>query len=524
MNTDEMNGDGGAGEGGPERVFFSREAISGVPWMVVSKALLFFVYIGISVVTVRWLGKTEYGLFSLCKNIGDYLFMFCSMGLISAISRFVPELVVTKNRAGLVRFLKKSALLQAGATLLVLGGVLLLKPWMNRWFQVDFRFYLVLTVVYVAASLLKTNLTTLFTALFKVRFMAGLSIAHGVLWFLLLAGGLTVLPTVSVAFAAEIAAMVLVYLIAAVVLFRWLKQLNWRSPPRGVGRRRALSFSGANLLTSVVRMMMYQYTEIFFLGVVAGPATVGIYNLGFELPALVIPFIPMAIQPLFAAAFSEAYIRDPNCLENLIRSFYKILVIVSFPLSAFGFFFASQGMILIYGAEMAEAGPLAAAFCLIQVLKLISMPLSLALQAKEKVMNMLPLLLLQVAVNLVLDWLLIVHWRMGVWGGVVAVLLTFVLTIPARLAVCRRLTGGIHFPVLFAVKMSGVFFITAALFSLVRERLTLPLLLVVALLYLGVSLGVIRGLRLIRPEDVRDFRDLRIGKLDLLLNLLTPHR
>ena len=39
------------------RGFFSPEAISGVPWMVVSKLVLFVVYFGVSILTVNGLGK-----------------------------------------------------------------------------------------------------------------------------------------------------------------------------------------------------------------------------------------------------------------------------------------------------------------------------------------------------------------------------------------------------------------------------------------------------------------------------------
>ncbi len=44
--------------------FFSREAVSGVPWMVFSKLVLFFVYFGVSMLTVNELGKDKFGVFS----------------------------------------------------------------------------------------------------------------------------------------------------------------------------------------------------------------------------------------------------------------------------------------------------------------------------------------------------------------------------------------------------------------------------------------------------------------------------
>ena len=64
-----------------------------------------------------------------------------------------------------------------------------------------------------------------------------------------------------------------------------------------------------------------------------------------------------------------------------------------------------------------------------------------------------PMLLLQIVVNLFLDWLLIVHFRLGAWGGVGAVLGTFLLTVPVRVWYVGRIIGGIHFPIRFFLRV-----------------------------------------------------------------------
>jgi ABC-type glucose/galactose transport system permease subunit len=64
-----------------ERGFFSREAISGVPWMVISKLVLFVVYFGVSILTVNGLGREKFGVYSLMTNIASYLLVICGLGL-----------------------------------------------------------------------------------------------------------------------------------------------------------------------------------------------------------------------------------------------------------------------------------------------------------------------------------------------------------------------------------------------------------------------------------------------------------
>ena len=97
------------------RGFFSREALSGVPYMVAAKLILFFVYFGISILTVNGLGRDRFGVYSLLNNIASYLLILCGLGLGAALTRYVPELAAHKNRRGLIHLLCKSAALQAVA-------------------------------------------------------------------------------------------------------------------------------------------------------------------------------------------------------------------------------------------------------------------------------------------------------------------------------------------------------------------------------------------------------------------------
>ncbi|MCF7848289.1 MAG: oligosaccharide flippase family protein [Kiritimatiellales bacterium] len=516
--------------------FFSREAVSGMPLMIISKLVLFFVYFAVSVVTVDALGKENYGVFSLFKNIAGYIMVFCGMGLTAALMRFIPELVVKKNRAGLVQLLWKSALLQLVAVCGVTALMMFLSAPMQRLFKAGhvehFRLYLLLSCLMVGIYLMKEYVSVVFTSVFKIGTVTALSIIHGVFWLSVLAVWLRLRPFVSTAIAVDMVAYGLVYLVGVFLLIKYLRSLHWRSPPFGIGKRRTLKFSTSVLLTSIVRMMMYKYTEVFFLAVVSGTTVVGIYDLGYGLPSLIITFIPSAILPLFTAGFAEAYVKDEHCLERLISSFYKMLMIVALPVSALGAFFAPAAYHLIYKGEMDEAGLIASAFCLILTLPLISMPLSMAIKAKEKVLNTLPMLLLQITVNLILDWVLIVELKLGVWGGILAVLGTFVLTIPYRLRVVRGIVGGIYFPTAFFARIAAVLFALAAAFFWISsyfrllERfeshwLNLAVLFVIGGLYMGAFLGLIRLLRLIRRHDLEDFHSLEIERLNKVLRLLT---
>ncbi|MEI8139618.1 MAG: oligosaccharide flippase family protein [bacterium] len=500
-------------------VRFAPGAVAGIPWMVATKAVLFFVYFGISIVAVRKLGKEQYGVLSLCRNVSEYLVVLCALGLNSAILRFVPELALTRNMAGIKRLLWKSACLQGIAVVGAIGVLWLMTPLFSQWFRVPFGSLLVIAGLLSAAQLSKDYLNDTFTSLFRSRLVSSMSFIQALLWLGLLWAGLTWRPTVGVGLGAQIVSMGLVSMVGFVLLLRFVRQMKWRSPPLGIGRVRTLKLSSATLFNSMFRMLMLKYTEVFFLGVYFTPSVVGVYDLGYTMPFVAMTLIPSALQTLFTSAFAEAYSRDRDCLGRLITAVYKMLILLVIPMAAFGFFFAPRAVVLLYGETMRASGWIASFFCVLHALPLISMPLSMAITAREKVLNMLPYMIMQVAVNLVLDYLLIPKW--GIPGAVSAVALTFIVTIPIRLWAVRQILGAIHFPAAFCFRIVLSVVALAGGLSFLSPYLNLAGLFGVTVLFLASYLVIIKKLGLINVADNDDLQLLAIGRLGKIVRLLS---
>lgn len=517
------------------RGFFSREAISGVPWMILSKVALFFVYFGVSVLTVNGLGRDQFGVYSLMTNISSYLVVVCGLGLGAALMRYVPELATHKNHRGLIHLLWKSAFMQLLVTSVVAALLLRFSAPLQRLFNAEhvehFRFYLMLVCALVGLLLLKDFVATVFTSMFKARIVAVLAMVQGVIWLVALSAWLIVTPEISTVFYVQMLSIALVYIAGLILLARYVRGLAWHTLPYGIGKRRTLKFSGTAMLSAILRTVMFKYSEIFFLAFAGGTTVVGMYDLGYSLPFTLVTFIPLALLGLFTAAFADAYVRDNRCLGRLISSFYKLLIMVSLPVAVAGAFFSPAAYHIIYRGAMDEAGQLASVFCIVLLFPLISLPLSMALKAKEKVHSMLPMMALQIAVNLTLDWLLIVHLRWGIWGGVVAVAGTFFITIAPRLLVARDIIGGIYFPGRFFVRILLALVLEASVLFWITQRtrlfdrfnsewLNISLLFAVGLLFLSGFLLIVRILRLVRPADIADFKALDIPRLNRVLALL----
>ncbi len=500
--------------------------------MVLGKLLLFFVYFGVSVLTVNGLGKEKFGIYSLMINISGYLLVFCGLGLGTALMRFVPELATHKNHRGLVHLLWKSAVLQVVATGVSTALLLYFSAPLQRLFHAEhieyFRFYLMLACGLVGLLLLKDFVATVFTSMFKVRTVALLSIVQGGVWLVALFVWLRTRPEVSTVFFVQMFSIGMVYAMGAMLLTRHVRGLPWQTLPYGIGKRRTLKFSSTAMLSAILRMVMFKYSEIFFLAAVGGMTMAGMYDLGYSLPFAIVTFIPLALIGLFTAAFAEAYVKDKNCLGRLISSYYKLLIMVSLPVAVAGAFFSPVAYHIIYKGEMDAAGRLASVFCIVLLFPLISIPLSTALRAKEKVHSMLPMMLIQIGINLFLDWFLIVNLRLGIWGGVGAVVGTFFLTIVPRLMVARRLIGGIYFPVGFFLRIVLAVVLEATAFfwgtrqirlfeRFTNEWINIGLLFAVGIVFLLVFLLLVRYLRLVRQSDIADFQALEIPKLNKLL-------
>jgi len=500
-------------------VNFSRQSMQAVPWILASKILLFFAYFGISVLIVRGLGKEQYGIFALCKNFADILMIICGLGMNAVILRYVPELIVNRNRAGLFRLLWKTAVIQLGLSLVAVGVSGPLTPLFDQWFGVSFGPLLILTAVSVGFVLAKSWYNDVLTSLFLGRWVAVFSLVQGVSWALLLGwlvwrGGATVFSVIGV----EIISIVIAGTLAMGVLVWSLRSLRWKSPLQGIGRSRALSMGLAVWGGSIGRAFMMKYTETFFLGLYFGPAVVAIYDLGFSSTMLVITFIPMALQTIFSSGLAEAFVKDPACLPRLVNSLYKILILFAVPVAAFGVFFSPAAVVLFYGQEMAGAGWVASSFCAIHLLPLIAIPLSMAIGALEKVKDFLPLLYFRVAVNLLLDWLLIPRFEIP--GALAAVALTFLLTFPFRLGLIRSLLGGFHFPVAFFLRFVVVCpLLAAATWRLLPHTSILGLFLAAGI-YTALLLILLRLTPLLQHQDVQEFRNLNFSKLNRLLDLL----
>lgn len=524
-----------------EGAIVSNAVLRGIPWAIATKIILLLVYAVVSWITWNYLGLDKAGVLAKCRILADCLVIFCGLGLNTSMARFIPELQVQGNKSGLLRLIRTTcgwqALSLVGCTVVVFAA----KPLLDRHYfgaaSPDYTggttILLWAVVLYVAARSLRNYLDVIMTSLYCVAATAMQSAVQGLLLVGILFVALTPVSMrqPGVALSAQTVALALVSIYGAWWLYRYLKRIEWKGETDApIDSKRLFSLGWASLLNQSGQLVMQRYSEVAFLAAFYTNEVVAIYDNGVGQTQMFLMLLPMAVHGLFTSAVSESYARDPDCLGRLIRTYYKVLILVLLPMSAFGAFFSPEIFALFFPSPGNQAAEVASWFFVIHLLGFMSVPLSMAIIAKEKVLAMTPLLYMTIVVNLVLDYLLIP--RYGIPGATAAVVLTFALTIPLRLFVARKIIGGIYFPLGFFLRHATVLFggawglsqlsplISGPLMPTLGAYASLPAVALLGVVFVGLYLLALRYLRLFTHDDAVEFRKMNVKRLNRMIDLI----
>ncbi|WDE98554.1 oligosaccharide flippase family protein [Lentisphaera profundi] len=471
-------------------VAFTPKALRSVPYLLSAKLVTFVVYFFVSVMVVKALSPEDYGILALSKNFGQYMVIVCALGLNTCILRYVPEIEVKRDYLGIKSFLIRSLGCQFLSWLLCIGVLYLVKVYIFEYLTTDSPLLLEFIFLWILAWVVKNTVTDSLTALFEVKTVAFIALIQSIMIYFAVWWVCSNDVKIEYILGVELFALAFTSMIGFMRLRKRLAEpVCEKSTENNLPVQRVLALATPVWFNGLLRSLMLQYTEVFILAYCFLPEIAGFYELGYSLPLLAITFIPMALQTLFSSAFAEAYQRDKTLLPKMVRSMFKVLILLSIPLAFTGFLFSEQLVAKIYGEDMSSAGYVAKYFSLIHILPLISMPLSMAVTTLEKNSKTVGLLILQVTINIALDIILIPNY--GLSGAIAAVILTFSLTIPIRLLVIRRLIGGIWFPAKFFLKIIASCLLLAIPFSFIPQSNTLLGDLSLAILYLASCAGVL---------------------------------
>jgi O-antigen/teichoic acid export membrane protein len=407
----------------------------------------------VSVMTARTLGTEQMGIYSFITWIAGTLTSLASMGLSTALSRFVAEYRGASQHDHAVRIARKivfAQVLLAAAISVLAAGI---------W-PVFSRPYLLLILIALAAVTPSAVLQTL------------LGLMEGAQRFdqqVIATLGGSILQVVIVAYVAARHASTMGFLTASLLasfgfmaltlyLCRPMLQLGHPAPAPDSSRsisRKIFSFSLSVYGFWFLSMIVFDKSELFFLRAFQSPAELAFYSIAFALTARMATAgdsISNVLFPMFVTRYAQ---QGPGGLRDLFRRALRYTLIVAIPVCLWGIPLTPRLLRLFYGAQYAPVAPV---LQILLITMLFTLPLSVnmsALFTMDEQFSFLRYLILVAALNLLLDLLLIP--RLGAVGAAAANGISQALAACGPLFVLhRKLPGSLPMSALLKAYVAGV--------------------------------------------------------------------
>ncbi|MBD3236392.1 MAG: oligosaccharide flippase family protein [Candidatus Eisenbacteria bacterium] len=421
----------------------SREVPSALAWSVVSKLLVSILALVSNVLIVRGLGDHDYGVYSLYLNIARFLAPLIGLGLAQAVLQFLPELRVRADARGTRQLLLRTVGLQLFTWLAVVGLVYLLRGQLSTLLKTDLRTILLLGTLLLICEVLWNSISHVFMALRRMQRLTLASVLQRaaliVLLLLLLLSGLTI-PRVLYAVAGS-------FLVGILILGPGLRRGLGRGAEatgEGLALRRMLRYALPIAVGAVINQILWRSSETLVIGYYWPAEQVGYFNAAYNLPQMILEFVPLAIWPIMLASLSEVHAQRAADLARGIRLYFRLLFILVVPFALTGFVLGAEAYRVLYGAQMAPGAPICQALFLVFLLAFFTTPLRMALYVKERALLNTGISAVGAVINLVLDFVFIP--RYGIWGGVWPVAIALGCTGVLQYVCSKRLLPEIEIP------------------------------------------------------------------------------
>jgi len=440
-----------------------QRASSAAPWSLLAKLFRFVFSLVTSMLVVRLLLPEQYGVLAITRTTLAFAAALIGLGMGNALIRYLPERETKK--AGSRRLLRLCGGVQAmGWIVFVLLAFALRGP-IDRSYGSPIGTPLLAGIALLSGNLLFSLVSNSLTATFRTRKLAflqgGLSAAILVLTVITL----HLIPEErgTTRVIGVLAAASLPHLIIAIfVIPRLSRRLSPGQAPAERGR--ILRYAAPLAGIEVLNLITWRQSETLILGYWEGAEAAGIFDIAYRLPQLLLEFVPEAVWPLVLAAFVEVYTRDKKRIDEMVRSYFRLLFLLVTPVTLFGVLYGDLLIQVLYGPNGQASAPYARLFFLIFHISFFGTPYSTALYLIEKSWVNMVLALVFAVINVGLDLLLIP--RYGLPGAIPPVFIAIAISPFLRAWAVRRFHGPIRIPWAFLGRAYAISAVMALLYPL----------------------------------------------------------
>lgn len=395
-----------------------KEILRGTLWSTLARSFRVVVKVFAVVLIARWLGPSNFGLFTLVLSAVALGAVFIDLGIAPGTARLLAE--GRKNRQSIFR-ISFGVLL----TTLGLGGVLLFSFGETLFGIINasrLHNFVGLFLGLLGAQVFFNYGRKIFEGLRRVDLSSKVGLAlEWAPWTLALAAVAFIRAEAEYALIGKLIGTCLVLVGLGLVARRSLKPLS-RSKSKQVGIKTLLRYSFPMMLTAA-SFYIYSHSDILLIQAFLGEEKVGVYGVVVRL--LDTLHVPAAAIGSAAAAFFVSTKREsPDQLPNLFQKVTRGILTFYLPLVA-GLLLTAERLIpFLFGGEYADAALIAVIYAPTLLMKSLSGTYSLALDylgfAKQRAMAV----TFSAVCNLGLNFLIIPY--LGIVGAAVATQVTYV--------------------------------------------------------------------------------------------------
>jgi O-antigen/teichoic acid export membrane protein len=397
----------------------SLTAVKNVLFSLVNNVMGLLSSVVISVIIARYLGPKNLGSYHLVTWTISIVMLIVNLGIGMSLMKHVAEYSARNDHrsiAGLINFLMRmriSVAVAATSFLIIFSGTI------AGYFNLaEARQYFIWAAIAIlpssfneifSASLVgiqkyqySTMISLVMTPLTFVLSLAVLMAGHGII-------GLIVVST----FTSTIKSIINYWAARRENLLDWSVRLP--SSMRSGITRFNLGVIAMNFLDSIV----WQRSEVFFLGKFRTMPEVGFYSLAFGFTTTTVSFLASAISSVLIPIHSKAFGAEDNSgMEKIYQKSIQYLAMVSLPIAIGGAVLADRIVLKLYGVEYLPTAMAMSVLFLSSAAGRIGAAFASVMYSANKVNIKICTALIWATVNITLDLLLIP--RYGVMGAVIA--------------------------------------------------------------------------------------------------------
>jgi O-antigen/teichoic acid export membrane protein len=469
---------------------------------------------GLSVIVARSLDPKEFGIYSLILWILTFSLFGVNLGFPSSMQKYTSEYLGRKDKNSLYALnryiLKKELLLGVAITFILSLGA----PLFSALFHIPSIYFIIAALGVLPLALVHVlSMSLAGQQKFNHLALTGLIFTPMTLLLslLVLKKGWGIIGLLGVKNTLALLTLIFLYWI-----LRSKSQFGLRSEITTDLKNKFFSYTKDLTWIVLLDMIIWQRSEVFFLGIWASVESVGFYSLAFMLSTSLFGLLPSSFTSSLLPVISERY---GGSSEESIRKIYytatRYLLYLTFFLATLGVLFASPLINLFFGENYLPAVNIFRLILITSCFGTVAGVASTTLYATEHQRRMVKLVGFTAILNLLLDISLIPPW--GLYGAVLANGISQSVVSLGTFFILKQALG-FNFPFTDLAKaFLASLLVGVTLFLINRYFEPIPYLVIGALISGAVFFLCLIVVKTFSPEDIEVFR--KVGeKFPLRLN------